>query len=388
MVYTDKPSANCNSHPVEVPALGDSDLTVSSSQCMEEIDAPNLPYEPAILRNPAPNIALIGCGGITPHHLDAYTAAGYTVSDFCDIDEAVATERRDTYNPEGKVFRDYHELLRDTQATVVDIATHVEIRGAIIEAALRAGKHVLSQKPFTLDLDDGERLADLADELGLKLAVNQNGRWAPHFSYMRHAISAGLIGDVQAAHLAVHWDHTWTEDTVFNNMPHLILYDFAIHWFDILTCFMGEHAPKRVYASTAHTASQTNKPPMLAQVLVEYEHAQATIVFDAITRYGALDTTYITGATGALHSTGVDISHQVITLSTEEGIATPKLEGEWFKDGFIGTMAELMSAIEEARTPSNNARDNLRSLALCFAAIESAEKGAPQVPGKIRRMPR
>jgi predicted dehydrogenase len=44
---------------------------------------------------------------------------------------------------------------------------------------LRAKKHVLSQKPFVLDLDTGARLADLADEMGVKFAVNQNGRWAP-----------------------------------------------------------------------------------------------------------------------------------------------------------------------------------------------------------------
>jgi len=368
--------------------LSESDLTVSSTQNTTEIAAPSLPYQPAVLRNPAPPIGLIGCGAITPYHLDAYEAAGFTVVAFCDIDEAVATERRDKYNPEGAVYTDYAALLARTDIPVVDIATHVEVRGAIIEAALRAGKHVLSQKPFTLDLAEGERLANLADELGLTLAVNQNGRWAPHFSYMRHAIAKGLIGDVQAAHLAVHWDHTWTEATVFNNMPHLILYDFAVHWFDMLTCFMGENEPTRVFASTARTAAQTNKPPMLAQVLVEYEHAQATLVFDAITKFGALDHTYVTGTRGALHSIGVDVSHQEITLSTEAGIAHPKLEGEWFKEGFIGTMAELLSALEQGRVPFNNARNNLRSLSLCFAALESAETGKPQVPGTIQRMPR
>lgn len=367
--------------------MGESDLTVSSSQSTAEIEAPELPYRPPAPATAIPPIGLIGCGAITAYHLDAYRQAGFPVEAFCDIDEEAATKRRDTYNPDGDVYTDYRALLAREDVAVVDIATHVEIRGALVEAALRAGKHVLSQKPFTLDLDEGERLAALADELGLKLAVNQNGRWAPHFSYMRHAIAHGLIGDVQAAHLAVHWDHTWTEDTVFNNMPHLILYDFAIHWFDMLACFMRGHTPVRVYASTTRTAAQTNKPPMLAQVLVEYEHAQATIVFDAITRYGALDHTYVTGATGALSSIGADISHQDVTLYTEAGVAKPELEGEWFKEGFIGTMAELLCAIEEGRTPANNARDNLRGLSLCFAALESTARLAPQVPGTIRRMP-
>jgi hypothetical protein len=50
-------------------------------------------------------------------------------------------------------------------------------------------------------------------------------------------------------------------------------------------------------------------------------------------------------------------------------------------------MGELLCAIEQNRQPIHNARDNLNSLALCFAATRSADTGKPQVPGKIRRLP-
>ena len=75
---------------------------------------------------------------------------------------------------------------------MLDIATHPPDRVPLIKAALNARKHVLSQKPFVLDFDTGEKLADLADKKGVKLAVNQNGRWAPHFSYIRHAVQENL----------------------------------------------------------------------------------------------------------------------------------------------------------------------------------------------------
>ena len=51
------------------------------------------------------------------------------------------------------------------------------------------------------------------------------------------------------------------------------------------------------------------------------------------------------------------------------------------------TMAELLCAIEEKRTPNNNARDNLKSLALCFAALASADSGGPRKVGPCRRVP-
>jgi hypothetical protein len=63
------------------------------------------------------------------------------------------------------------------------------------------------------------------------------------------------------------------------------------------------------------------------------------------------------------------------------------LEGSWFPDGFHGTMAELLTAIEEQREPANGARGNLHGLALCFAAVASAERHEPVVPGTVRTLP-
>jgi hypothetical protein len=50
-------------------------------------------------------------------------------------------------------------------------------------------------------------------------------------------------------------------------------------------------------------------------------------------------------------------------------------------------MGELLCAIEENREPQNSARDNLSSLALCFAAIQSSFDGQPHIPGEVRALP-
>jgi predicted dehydrogenase len=350
--------------------------------------APNLPYLPRDPRRFRPRIGLIGCGGITAAHLRAYRKAGYAVVALCDVVEAKARERQREFYPKAAVSTDPREVLAREDVDVVDLAPHPAERAPLIEAALRAGKHVLSQKPFVLDLDFGERMVRLAERRGLKLAVNQNGRWAPHFSWARHAIRRGLIGDVVAAHLAISWDHNWVRKTHFNTVRHIVLYDFAIHWFDILSCFMGDRRPRRVYASFARSAAQAAAPPLLGQAAIEYEGAQATLTFDADTRFGKGDTTRIVGSRGAITSAGPDLGHQRVTLHTKAGSARPRLQGTWFTSGFHGSMAELLCAIEEKREPSNSARDNLRGLALCFAAVASAETARPQVPGKVRRLPR
>jgi predicted dehydrogenase len=347
-----------------------------------------LPYEPRDPESYNPPIGMIGCGGITKEHCLGYVHAGYNVVALCDIDLAAAQARRDEFYPNAKVYADHNELLRQhDEIEVVDITTHPAVRPPIIEAALLAKKHVLSQKPFVLDLDVGERLVELADKQGCTLAVNQNARWAPYFSYIREAIHRGLLGDVFAVHLDVHWDHTWTAGTEFEKIEHLIMYDYAIHWFDIIRAFMPDEKPTRVYASRARSRHQPIKPPMLAQALVEFEHCQASLAFDACTPKPSLERAFVSGTTGTAFCAGKDNAVSEVTLRTEQGSVTTEVEGTWFPVGFHGTMGELLRSIEEKRQPEINAADNLISLALCFAGVASSVSGQPVVPGSVRKLP-
>lgn len=349
--------------------------------------APDLPYRPVDPPAYRPAIGLIGCGGITHAHLTAYKQAGYRVVALCDIDEARARERQQAFYPETAVYTNHHDLLADPAIEIVDIATHPAVRAPQMEDALRAGKHVLSQKPFVLDLAVGRRLADLADEMGVLLAVNQNGRYAPHFSYLRQAVKMGLIGQLHSVQMTVNWDHNFVVGREFDKIKHLILYDFAIHWFDMVACLMGDQEAHTVYAQITRSPAQRATPALLGHVLIDYPQAQLSLVFNGDTLYGKQDTTTVIGSEGTLISSGPSLTEQTVTLHTAAGSASPTLEGSWFPDGFHGTMAELICAIEEKRQPENNGRSNLRSLALCFAAIASAETGTPQKPGATMALP-
>jgi predicted dehydrogenase len=302
------------------------------------------------------------------------------------LNEEKAQTVRDKFYPAAEVFTDYHALLKRGDIEVVDVATHPHQRLPILNAALEAGKHVLSQKPFVLDLDAGERLIELAARRGVKLAVNQNGRWSPHFSYLTRAIRQGLIGDVASVSFVLNWDHTWIAGTEFEKVDHIILYDFAIHWFDIAATFFGERKAKRVFAAATRVPGQKIRPPLMATAVVEYEGGLANFSFNGLSPYGQSDRTMIIGTAGTLQSVGRDLAKQEVTLFTPEGFGQPQLEGSWFPDGFHGTMAELLCAVEENREPSNSAQNNLRSLAIAFAAMESADTGAPKIPGEVRRI--
>jgi predicted dehydrogenase len=363
----------------------DLDTYALKSAAAAEIAAPELPYQPSMPRDRNARIALVGAGGISAAHLDAYRAAGFNVTVIANRTLSKAEARRAEYFPDAEAADDIQRTLTRDDIDVVDITPHPAERFSMIETALSAGKHVLSQKPFVLDLDAGARLCDLADRKGIILAVNQNGRWAPHLSWMREAVSAGLIGDIQSCHVSIHWDHSWIAGMPFEEIDDLILYDFGIHWFDFLTSLIGDRATS-VFATAARAKNQKVRPSMLAEALVAFDGGQAALLFDGATPFGSEDRTVITGSKGTLQSRGPDLSNQQVSLTTAAGIARPQLAGTWFKEGFCGTMSALLKAIEDGTQPLNAARKNLDALALVFAAIASARRGNPVAPGSVRSL--
>ena len=352
----------------------------------EETVAPRLAYLPQVPRGSSPPIGLIGAGGISEYHLRAYQALGLDVRVICDINRDRAETRRRAFYPEATVETDYRRVLTRHDIIVVDIATHPDDRRQIIPEAIEAGKHVLTQKPFVTDLSEGRQLIRLADQRGVKLAVNQNGRWAPHFSYARQVVRHDLLGPLSTIDFSLQWDHTWTVDTPFNEIRHLVLYDFGIHWFDMATALMGDACADSIYASVRRASYQVAKPPYLAHVAIDYPSAQVRMSFNAHTTLGQEDRTTVVGRDGTLRAWGPGLNDQRVELWTSAGRALPELKGCWFENGFQGTMGELLAAICEDREPVNSARENLRSLQLCFAAVASANRGELVIPADVERL--
>ena len=337
-----------------------------------EAAAPEIDYRPPSPRSLETPIGLIGCGGIGGQQLAAYRHAGFRVVALCDLDESRARRLRDQFYPKAFVTADYRDLLAIDEVRVVDLATHPGERLGLIEAAITAGRHILSQKPFVLDPEVGEQLCDRAEAAGLYLAVNQNGRWAPHFSYLRGVVDAGIIGEVESLAFTIHWDHRWIAGTPFEEIDELILYDFGIHWFDLAASFFRGRRVLSVSATATHARSQRVKPPFLAAATIEFEGGLASLFFNGHVEFGQQDRTHIAGSAGSATSEGPSLSQQQVTLHTAAGLARPLLEATGVRECFQGAMGELLCAIEQHRPPANDARDNLRSLRLCLAALASA----------------
>lgn len=163
-----------------------------------------------------------------------------------------------------------------------------------------------------------------------------------------------------------------------------MLYDFAIHWFDIVTCLFGERQASEAFARAERVVGQSLESPLGAHAVVRYDGGLASLVFQAHTQFDPSESVVVIGTKGTIRGVGAVCGIKELSLVTQKGRANVDLEGLWFDDGFAGAMGELLCAIEENRQPENSARGNLRSLELCFAAVASADSGHPEIPGSAR----
>jgi predicted dehydrogenase len=355
---------------------------------MAERQVVDVPYLPRDVEGFSPRIGLIGCGGISGMHLAAYRAAGYQVVALCDVVLARAEARRDEFFPDADVYDSPELLLRRADIEIVDIATHVDVRPALVESALGHGKHVLSQKPFVQALAEGDRLIALADAKGLQLSVNQNGRWAPHFAYLLAAVRSGLIGTVTSADFAVYWAHDvdLEHHPVFAGMHDLVLYDFGIHWFDVIARLFAGRAATRVSSTVRSTQGQLIPAPTSATALIDYEDAQASVIFRAASHFDNFGSYRVEGTLGVISHEGASLGGSTVTLRTVDGDHVVDLEGDWWRNGMHGTMSELIAAVHSGVAADNTAANSLDGLRLCFAAISSSRTDSPVDPRTVRSL--
>lgn len=151
--------------------------------------------ETATAANAAPiGVALLGFGfaGQTFHAPFITTTPGLVLRVVASSQPARV---RAAYPDVDVVASPADAMTREDVALVV-VATPNDTHAPLAEAALRAGKHVVVDKPFTITLDEAHALAATARETHRVLSVYQNRRWDSDFLGVRDAVQSGAIGDV------------------------------------------------------------------------------------------------------------------------------------------------------------------------------------------------
>ncbi len=116
------------------------------------------------------------------------------------IVERHRSESREKY-PQTTLYRSFEALIADPSIELVVVNTPVQTHFPYTKAALEAGKHVVTEKPFTVDADEAEQLDQLAKEKGLLLSVYQNRRYDGDFRAIREVVDQQLLGPLREVEL-------------------------------------------------------------------------------------------------------------------------------------------------------------------------------------------
>lgn len=333
---------------------------------------------------------LIGCGRVAHYHAEALTKlSNCELTAVCDVVSERATEFSNKYG--GRPFNDYRALLESDQVDVVSIATPSGLHPEIGIAAAQAGKHVVVEKPIGLTLSEIDALLVACREAGVKLSVVHQNRFNPPVQKLREALSAGRLGRLSHASVAVRWcreqDYyvqapwrgTWAQDGG-------VLMNQSIHALDIFRWVMGE--PKSLVAAT-ETRFHEIEAEDVAGAVVRFRSGALGIVEASVNVYPSNweETLAVFGDRGSVALGGVALNRIERWEFAESERTALELEAEMaslpdpktvYGNGHGVLLAAMADAIRNDTPPPVSGEEGRAAVELVLAIYRAQETGQAQ----------
>lgn len=333
-------------------------------------------------------IGIVGAGFIVREcHLPAYRKAGFNVVAIASRTPARAARLAADFGI-PRVYSHFADLCADPDVDVVDIAFPPELQLEVVRAATAHRKHLLCQKPLAWNLEEARAIVALADAAGVKLAVNQNMRYDPAMRALRTLLQRGVLGQPVLLSYSVRLRGAPQE---FARGYRNMVTNLTIHEFDCWRWLFGE--PARVLCSLTRFPGQEFAGEGIVTYVLEYDSGLRAVGCDDFFSWdGEPAVTFRLEATEGIargtigwvhHPAGAPSTLDFLTRQVPGVWFAPRWPERWFPDAFIGTMGQLLRAIEEDRTPELNGPDHLRSLRLALAAYRAADEGRAVAPDEV-----
>ena len=335
-------------------------------------------------------VGIIGCGKIAQvRHIPEYAAnPNAEVYGFYDINLARAEELAKKYG--GKAYASYEELLADPEIVAVSVCAANHAHAEISIAALKAGKHVLCEKPMAVTLEECEAMVAAAKESGKYLMIGQNQRLAKAHSKAKELIEQGAIGKVLTFRTI--FGHggpeTWSIDPGANvwffdktKAAMGAMADLGIHKTDMIQYVLGSKIVKTQAVLT--TLDKKDATGNLIGVddnaicIYQMENGIIGTMTASWTYYAAEDnTTVIYGTKGELrlyddpkysvqqiNADGTRIDYQIDQIQTNDNQTAS------------GIIDLFVDCLVENKEPEISGENVLHAMKAVFASIESSAKG-------------
>ncbi len=325
-------------------------------------------------------------------HLPAYRKAGFEVASIFDSNRERALDLAKAFTIPSVTNSISESVAGASPDSVFDIATPAKAFLDILKQ-LPDGCGVLIQKPMGDNLAEARRILDLCRAKKLKAAINFQMRQAPAIRAARKLIAEGRIGELHDLEVRVTVYTPWHLWTFLEEIPRVEILYHSIHYLDLVRSFFGD--PKHVYAKTVKHPKMPKLASTRTNMILDYgDTLRANIQTNHGHEYGMKhQESYVKweGTKGAIktrlgllmdYPKGVPDEFEYCVLGGDGAPEwkTVEIEGSWFPDAFIETVANLMCFVEgsSSELPSS-VEDAFRTMALVEAAYESSASGGTEV---------
>ncbi|MDR0396868.1 MAG: Gfo/Idh/MocA family oxidoreductase [Oscillospiraceae bacterium] len=226
-------------------------------------------------------VAVVGTGNISRAHIPAWLAFPdrAKITAMVDIYPEKAVAKSEEYGVKCGIFDDHLKILDREDVDLVDICTPPFCHAEIAINSLRAGKHVIVEKPMAASLEECDRMIEAAKESGKTLACIAQNRFRTPIARLKSVLDSGMAGPVRHAQIDslwwrghcyydLWWRGLWSKEGGGCTLNH------AVHHIDMLGWMMG--MPQSVTAVMANTAHDNAEIEDLSVAVFSYPGALAT----------------------------------------------------------------------------------------------------------------
>lgn len=314
-------------------------------------------------------------------HVEGARDFGAEIALLCDSNEENLRFAGERYGiPEDRWITDYKDIIDNEDIDVVTVATPDQQHVKISCDLLRAGKHVLCEKPLALTREDITEMVRVSDECDAKFMVGQICRFTPAFEKAKEIIESGTIGEVyfiesEYAHDYMKLCDDWRADP----FRHGVI-GGGCHAVDLIRWLVGD--PQEVFAYGTHKLlPMVSYDDATIAVMKFGENVMGKVFVSTGCKRDYTMRTVIYGTKGTLIC---DNTSPTMTLFTtdEEGVVLPAQTVDVVVNNHNAAkeFEVFADAILNNKPVMTDAREGAKTVAVCLAIVESAKTGVPVKP--------
>ena len=328
-------------------------------------------------------VGLVGCGEIVQFaHVPIYLRLGFHIRCVFDSD-ASASARVIGQVPDARLAGSIQQIIDDPALDFIDVAIPPERQMEVALAAIKAGKHLLCQKPLAPSADEARRIVAAAGERGLWLVVNHQMRWAPFIRHTAEALAREALGAL--VHGRINWMRPGriAAGHWLAREPRLLCLFNTIHVIDALRYLFGEPyalsglvRSDRRHASAGETTVEAWLQWRMGAVVsitdrvsARHSYTNTDVVLECergtmLGRIGLWDR-YPLPSPDIVRYQALGVSESTLVRDSEC----------WLPDAFAGPITKLAEAILHGRSPTVDGENAVRNLELVEAIYDSSAAG-------------